>query len=552
MKTKILLFLILFIFVKGLFAAEWQWSVEIKSMKSDETNDHPRAFLWIPSDCKQVRGIVVGMHNMQEEGIMEHPDFRKTMSEIGFAEIWVTPGIDPLFDTATGAQAAFDEMLESLAEVSGYTKIKYAPIVPVGHSAYASFPWNFAAWNPERTLAILSVHGDAPKTNLTGCGRPNLDWQNRNTNGIPGLMVMGEYEWWEDRLDPAIIYKKNYPEAPVSLLADAGHGHFDHSDMLIEYLALFIRKAAKFRLPETIPNDRPIKLKPIDPQKGWLADRWHPDQERRADTAPYPEYKGDRHDAFWYFDQEIATLTERYYEKARGKKAQYIGIVQDGILLPFGEKSHANYNVRFKPEQDGLIFHLAAIFTDSLRSSVAENHSKKENIKIDRICGPVQKINDTTFTVCFYRMGLNNPKRTGDIWLIAHHEGDKEYKSSVQQLNIRIPYPIKEGKAQNILFNPIDNISKNSKEVTLEAKSDSGLPVCYYVKEGPAEIIKDKLIITKIPPRAKYPVKVTVVAWQYGIEGKYKTAEAVERSFYIRKNRYKVKMKQNGRGYETM
>ena len=34
----------------------------------------------------------------------------------------------------------------------------------------ATFPWNFAAWNPERTLAIISYHGDAPRTNLTGYG----------------------------------------------------------------------------------------------------------------------------------------------------------------------------------------------------------------------------------------------------------------------------------------------------------------------------------------------------------------------------------------------
>lgn len=50
--------------------------------------------MWIPSGCKQVRGVVVGMHNMQEEGIMENEKFRKVMAEIGFAEIWITPGLE--------------------------------------------------------------------------------------------------------------------------------------------------------------------------------------------------------------------------------------------------------------------------------------------------------------------------------------------------------------------------------------------------------------------------------------------------------------------------
>jgi hypothetical protein len=59
----------------------------------------------------------------------------------------------------------------------------------------ASFPWNFAAWNPGRTLAVLSVHGAAPLTKYTGCGQPNPDWGNRPLDGVPSLMVMAEFEW---------------------------------------------------------------------------------------------------------------------------------------------------------------------------------------------------------------------------------------------------------------------------------------------------------------------------------------------------------------------
>ena len=109
------------------------------------------------------------------------------------------------------------------------------------------------------------------------------------------------------------------------------------------------------------------------------------------------------------------------------------------------------------------------------------------------------------------------------------------YKNAVQQLNIRIPYPIIKGEEQTITFGSIKNIDLETKTVQLNAKADSGLPVYFYVKEGPAEIIDDKLLIKKIPPRAKYPLKISVVAWQYGVKSKYKTAKAVERSFYIEK-----------------
>jgi hypothetical protein len=58
---------------------------------SEETNANPQAFLWIPENCKEVKGVVVGMHNMIEEGMLENENFRKKLTELGLAEVWVTP-----------------------------------------------------------------------------------------------------------------------------------------------------------------------------------------------------------------------------------------------------------------------------------------------------------------------------------------------------------------------------------------------------------------------------------------------------------------------------
>lgn len=515
-------------------AQEWQWMVSADNVISKETNASPNAFLWIPPGCKQVRGVVVGQHNMIEEGIFEHPAFRKALADIGFAEVWITPGPDLVFDFNKGAGETYNLILKKLAGESGYTELEFAPIVPIGHSAAASYPWNFGAWAPSRTLAMLSVHGDAPLTNLTGSGQPNPDWGNRAIDGIPGLMVMGEYEWWENRLAPAIKYKQQHPAAAISLLADAGHGHFDYSDALVHYLALFIKKAAQYRLPVNMPLNKYPVLKPVDPQKGWLADRWHRDSLPQAAAAPYAQYKGNRPQAFWYFDKETADATEKYYAAARGKKAQYIGFVQNNSLLNFNQKQHARIVGKFEPLADGLTFHISAAYTDTLRQTFSADHDKQK-INITRICGPVVKINDTTFSVRFYRMGLSNPKRTGDIWLLAGSNGDLVYKSSVQQFNMRIPLKNDAGEEQHIRFPAIADVTRKTKSISLTAKADKGLPVYYYIQQGPAVIQGDNIVLTNLPPRSKYPVKVTVVAWQYGrsTEPKIKSAESVSRTFYI-------------------
>ena len=520
----------LFLF-SSMYAAEWQWSVKLKDYISPETNASPEAYLWIPPNCNNIKAVMFGQHNMCEETIFEHPVFRQTMTELGIAIVWLTPGIDQQWDVKKGSLKYFDTMMSDLAELSGYSELNTVPVVPLGHSAMATFPWNFAAWNPERTLAVISYHGDAPRTNLTGYGGDNLEWgRTRNIDGIPGLMIEGEYEWWEARVNPALAFRMMYPQSTISFLCDAGHGHFDVSDAVVDYMCLFLKKAVQYRLSGSEHG-----MKSIDITEGWLADRWYSDGKQRASASQYINYGGDPHDAFWYFDEETAMETEKYYARSSGKKYQYIGLKRNGKLLPFYKDSHSQYHLNFEPLTDGLNFHISATFTDSLRQHMTTDHSPKEKIQIARINGPVKKVNDSTFTVQFYRMGLDNPKRTGDIWLLAHHLGDEKYKSSVQQLNIKVPYPNTEGRIQQINFPELQDINSRQKTVKLDATADSKLPVSYYVKVGPVELVGNELIIGNIPPKAKYPLAVTVVAWQYGSTAgeKVQTAKAVERTFYI-------------------
>ena len=530
---KIFIILILTLMSVCVFAGEWQWSVSIKCMVSSETDRNPDAFLWIPPKCEMVKAVMVGQHNMSEETLFEMDSFRQKLADMGVGMIWITPGLDQQWKVETGVQKAFETMMNDFADVSGYSELKYVPIIPIGHSAMATYPWNFAAWNPERTLAIISLHGDAPSTNLCGYGRENLEWgRTRNIDGIPGLMIEGEYEWWEARVNPALAFRMKYPDSCISFLCDTGRGHFDVSPQTADYIALFIRKALEWRYPQNQNIDSPVALKKVNMKDGWLAERWWGDKAKRPKAAPYNKYKGDRHDAFWYFDEEMAMLTEDRYRQHRNKKMQYIGFMQNGELTGYNSASHVKAALRFLPHEDGLTFNITPVFTDSLRTEPSDDNTGGR-ITMDRVCGPVEVINDTTFRVSFYRMGMYNPRRTADITLLASNGGDKKYKGAVQELSLKIPYRNTGGKRQYIMFPGIEDISAGTKEVILNAVSDCGLPVSYYVKQGPAVVEGNTLKITDIPIRSKYPVKVTVVAWQYGIGGKVQTAEPVERDFYI-------------------
>src|SRR5205823_15050173 len=95
------------------------------------------------------------------------------------------------------------------------------------------------------------------------------------------------------------------------------------------------------------------------------------------------------------------------------------------------------------------------------------------------------------------------------------------------------------GEDQHISFPAISDQKAGKSSIKLNARSYAKVPVYYYVREGPAEIDGSTLKFTKIPPRSRIPIKVTVVAWQWGrsIEPKLKTAGQVEQTFLIVENR---------------
>jgi len=99
----------------SLMASEWQWSVPVVSVTSDETKEPPRAFLWIPPTCQHVRAVVVGQHNMLEEPLFENQTFRTALAELGIAEVWISPILGGQSRFGEHERATFGEMFRLLA-----------------------------------------------------------------------------------------------------------------------------------------------------------------------------------------------------------------------------------------------------------------------------------------------------------------------------------------------------------------------------------------------------------------------------------------------------
>ncbi|HEX6431716.1 MAG TPA: hypothetical protein VF008_28695, partial [Niastella sp.] len=243
---------------------------------------------------------------------------------------------------------------------------------------------------------------------------------------------------------------------------------------------------------------------------------------------------------------EMMKATQQYQSAYRDQKAQLLGYMQNGKLVP-QKNTHQQVDLVFQPMADGLTFIVKPVFLDNvpaaharasewtgLPAGAAIGHAQKGKIVISRIAGPFRKINDTTFQISFEK-GLNNQATGYQCWFAAEHPGDKTYKPAVQQAKMDIPGKNFDGKLQTILFSPISPVKRGVRSMPLNAVSNANVPVYYYVREGPAVVTGNTLTFTKIPARSKFPVKVTVVAWQYGsnAEPKIRSAEPVEQTFNI-------------------
>ena len=525
-------------------AAVWQWSVPVAG-GADKAGP-ARAFLWIPQTCRHVRGVIFAQNNMEEEMILEAPRFRQAMARLQFAEVWVAPAFDHLFRFNQGAGDVFNGMMHDLAVASGYRELTFAPVVPMGHSAAASMPYYFAAWDPGRTLAALSISGQWPYFR-SEMFAPDI-WGGRTIDGVPCLETMGEYESADSWAGEGLSERQQHPHLPLSMAAGPAQSHFLAADAKIAYLILYIQKATLYRLPKDWNGDAAPQLIPIDPTKtGWLADRWRKNQPPSAPAAPVGQYQGDPKQAFWYFDEDMAKATEAYEAAYQGKKVELVGFVQDGQMVA-QRNEHLQVDLKFEPDADGVTFHLGTAFYDTvpggsprpaqwtgLAAGTPLGHATDGvPISLDRIIGPFEKTGPGTFRVSLQKETTSRENRF-ELVLAATHPGDGQFRPAVQQAHLIIPAHNEQGADQHITFPVIPNQTVSAPSITLHATSDAHVPVSYYVRSGPAVVQGDTLTLTAIPPRAEFPIAVTVIAWQYGrsVAPLLKTAAPVACTFYI-------------------
>lgn len=495
------------------------------------------AYLWLPPDCRQVRGVIVSLSNLLERNWLEDPLIRQTAADIGLGIIWIGPGQrgDQSFtaDMKPGMEAVFEKMMNDLAAQSGYAELKTAPVIPMGHSANGHFAWMFANALPQRTIACIPVKTVPLPDSLKFKDIPlcyivaeTTEWPQYRVPD-PATQPGDRDFYWPVVRETALKLRAKSTDNLVGVVTDPGGGHFDWNDHLARFIALYIRKACQYRLPDNQASG----LKPINKQTGWLTDNKGMDKDEFA-PEPYALYKGGAANAYWFFDKETALAATAFEGDRVKREKQMPTFIQDGKLLPVAKLGYAA--LKFEPDTDGVSFKLATGFLNEVPPELIGRGTKLGHgagpVKLRVITGPAVQTGPATFKLQFDRAGMG-----GELWIQEEVAGDAKYRHAVQPGMMRIPAKLTAGKQQVITFDKIADVKQGTKSIMLHAKADSGLPVDYYVASGPAYIKNGAIYFTQIPVKSEYPVKIIVVSYQCGksIAPLYQSAQPVEQIFYL-------------------
>ena len=498
------------------------------------------AYMWIPPSAPKVTGAIVAFANLLERQWLEDSLIRQVAADNGLGIVWIGPARKG--DTTLTADmkpymaSAFVKMMNDFAEESGYSELRQVPIIPTGHSANGHFAWTFANLFPQRTIACIAVKTaplpdqlkfkDIPICYLVG---QTTEWPQFR---VPDPATQPGYRdfFWPVVKKSALKLRAESADNLISVVVDPGGGHFDWSSGLNTFMANYIRAACRYRL-----QNGSCALKPIRKEAGWLTDSggMEPDQYL---PSSYSNYRGNVGSSYWFFDRTTAEGAMAVQGDRVTRKKQMLTFVQDRTKLPVAKLGFAP--LKFEPDTDGLTFTLRGDFLDRIPDELIDHgavlgHAPGQ-ISFSIITGPAIKVNDTTFKVRFGRESIG-----GDLWIIEKHPGNAEYRSAVQPGKMTIPSKLLKGAPQKISFDSIPSLTDKENTIALKAISSAGLPVSFFVREGPAYVSGNVLHITAIPVRAKSKVRIAVVAYQWGRSRlpSVQSAEPVERSFYVLRKR---------------
>lgn len=306
------------------FGEKSQWkrveaSFDAPPGKDGKPSGQIKVSFWHLPEVKLIRGLIVRA--------LDHPLILMAAADqdLAFVSVDAPRGVDIL----TGDPSLFDRGLAKAAEASGHPEVAYLPFLTKGTSAGVLFARNMGFWKPERCIGVvhhaggnlhhergspartmphvpfLAINGEFERYGPEGGG---------HSSGIYGIRgAYGKQTQWVMCREQLLRMRRHDVNHLISMVVQPRGDHATWDDDMWWITAMFVRKAAAARIPAmTAPPARTVLCVPLTPPDGWLSDS-RLDHPRRP-PASYADYPGDKVEAFWHLDKEMAEAVAAYHQ----------------------------------------------------------------------------------------------------------------------------------------------------------------------------------------------------------------------------------------------
>ena len=257
--------------------------------------------IWLPEEPATLRGVLVAVHGSNLDSrpwlkqskwmeLVEHRNVKASASywhdiarRHGFALLGCNLTdkrhedmfLEEYCDVGRGSGQALLDSLKELADQTGHPELTDAPLAFWGMSAGGQYSYEFACWNPERTITFTLNKGGVYYTALA----PKAARQ------VPGLLYIGENDSpFRTGIVKGIFSMNRRANALWALTQEPGAAH--EIARSLELSEVYFDEVIPLRLPAK-PGD---PLHPLNLEDGYLGDiethTYAPYTEEKAREAP--------------------------------------------------------------------------------------------------------------------------------------------------------------------------------------------------------------------------------------------------------------------------
>ncbi|MEI7831900.1 MAG: hypothetical protein WCJ56_01705 [bacterium] len=475
------------------------------------------AYLWLPPKAESVRGLfIMGQISIEWE-LINSPAVRAACEESGIGIVYFKPHIDGTFKYWTNDQIGktWLKALDDLAKTSGHSEVARVPWITAGHSTAGIFCRNVAYWQPQRTAAVVHIKSGnfwqadckppAPAS-IVGIPLVSINGGMETYGPVSGIdPLYGRETQWTYAERDLQRFRNEDPQYLVGEVVDPGNDHFHGDPQLNNFVALYLKKTALYRLP-LLPlpaGDAPIAPRAMKAEDGVLID---PDYKKPTIiTAKYDAYTGKKADAMWFYDLETAAAAQRWMRNLGNHQCvagTTLTWVDEGDGWEFTAKSE--YLEKMPPSfNQGK----TGPFSD-----MKVGHADVPIVYQAKECEPVVQVAPDRFRWVHPVVGRKGG--FDGVNIASYSAGDDKFRATIRFGTLA--FPALKGTKQTITFPAITDTKVDALPLVLGATASSGLPVCYEVEYGPLAVVDGKLVISDLPTSPVFPIECKVNAFQIG------------------------------------